>query len=165
KSPFKYVLRLEDLGIQADQLVAWFAWADDKGTDGQLRRTAGDLFFAEVRAFDEIFREGMQHDGGGGGGGGGGDVRSEGTRLLELQKKITSATWNLQRQYGAPISSDKSVAPAFRDEKIQQPKPIEPSKARQSNLLKSRVDHLMGAMLYRQGFTPAMSQSVTFGQV
>ncbi len=155
KSPFKYVLRLEDLGVQPDQLVAWFAWADDKGADGQIRRTAGDLFFVEVRAFDEIFREGMQGAGGGGGGGAGGGGQTESVKLLELQKQITSATWNLQRQYGSPISSEKPAAPALRDEKIQPAKPSEPVRPRQSNRTTSGMND----------FSLRKPQSMVFGQV
>ncbi|HKP36278.1 MAG TPA: hypothetical protein VJT71_05430, partial [Pyrinomonadaceae bacterium] len=57
KRQFKYLLRLEDLGLTPDQLVSWHLWAEDVGPDGKLRRTSGDMFFAEVRPFDEIFRE------------------------------------------------------------------------------------------------------------
>ena len=62
KRAFNYTLRLEDVGAKPDDLVSWHVWADDLGPDGQVRRTKGDLFFAEVRPFDEIFREsqGMQ---------------------------------------------------------------------------------------------------------
>jgi hypothetical protein len=162
KSPFKYVLRLEDLGIQADQLVAWFAWADDKGTNGKVRRTAGDLFFAEVRGFDEIFREGMQGDAGGGGGGGGGG-QTDGGKLLELQKKITSATWNLQRQYGTPLSPEKSAKPVLRDEKLEPSKSVEPTKQRESNLLKARMSEIASGHTLDEP-VPLM-QSRLFGQV
>src|SRR5206468_11736134 len=33
KRPFKYVLRLEEIGVHPDELVTWFAWADDTGPD------------------------------------------------------------------------------------------------------------------------------------
>ncbi|MHB9006123.1 MAG: coiled-coil domain-containing protein, partial [Limisphaerales bacterium] len=104
KRPFQHLLRLEELGLQPDDLVSWFLWADDIGPDGQIRRTTGDLFFAEVRAFDEIYREGQ-------GGGGEGQQQEEEEqsreggnepgRLAELQKQIISATWKLQQTAGA----------------------------------------------------------------
>ena len=61
--------------------------------DGKVRRTNGDLFFAEVRPFDEIFREAQNMEGGGGGGGGGNEQR----KITELQKQIINATWKLKR--------------------------------------------------------------------
>jgi hypothetical protein len=106
KRTFKHLLHLEELGVQPDQLLAWFVWADDTGPDGQIRRTTGDLYFAEVRPFDEIFREGMAMDGQSGqqqqrqGG--------QGARLAELQKQIINATWRLQRDHaGAKKSSER----------------------------------------------------------
>ena len=63
KRQFSHVLRLEELGAAVDQLVAWFVWADDIGPDGELRRTASDMYFAEVRPFEEIFRQGQGGEG------------------------------------------------------------------------------------------------------
>jgi len=90
-------LRLEDLGVAPDDLVSWFLWADDLGPDGEIRRTRSDLFFGEVRPFDEIFREGPS------GGGGEGQPQGQQTgsptsKLAELQKEIINATWKLERQ-------------------------------------------------------------------
>ena len=96
KRQLKYLLRLEDLGLVPDQLVSWHLWAEDIGPDGKLRRTAGDMFFAEVRPFDEIFRE--DESGGGGAGGMNGQQQAESLKLAELQKQIINATWNLQRK-------------------------------------------------------------------
>ena len=63
KRQFSHLLRLEELGAAPDQLVAWFVWADDIGPDGELRRTASDMYFAEVRPFEEIFRQGEGGEG------------------------------------------------------------------------------------------------------
>ena len=103
KRPFQHVLRLEDLDVQPDQLLSWFAWAEDLGPDGQIRRTPGDLFFAEVRPFDEIFREGQGMEGQSQQGQSGDSSEQEGnptSRLAELQKQIIAATWRLQREQG-----------------------------------------------------------------
>ena len=96
KTNFQFMLKLEDLGVAPDALVSWFIWADDVAPDGQVRRTSGDMYFAEVRPFDEIFREGQAGEGGqseqqqqeqGG----------ESAKLAELQKQVINATWKLQR--------------------------------------------------------------------
>jgi hypothetical protein len=98
KRAFRHLLSLEELGVQPDQLLTWFVWADDIGPDGLVRRTTGDLFFAEVRPFDEIFRQGQeaagseaqaqQQQAGGG---------NQTSQLADLEKQIVSATWKLQR--------------------------------------------------------------------
>jgi len=104
KVQFNYLIPLEKLGVDVDQVVAYFAWADDSGPDGQARRTFGDMFFAEVRPFEEIFRADQSGAGdsgsqggnqGQGQGQGGGNER---VRLADLQKQIVVATWNLQRE-------------------------------------------------------------------
>ena len=53
-----HMIALEDLKAQPDQLISYYFWADDIGPDGEKRRTSGDIFFAEVRHFEEIFRQG-----------------------------------------------------------------------------------------------------------
>jgi len=102
KRQFTYQLPLEKLGVEVDQVVAYFAWAEDYGPDGQVRRTFGDMFFADVRPFDEIFRAdqsggeaGNQGANQGQGGQSGGNER---VKLADLQKQIVVATWNLQRE-------------------------------------------------------------------
>jgi hypothetical protein len=134
KRPFKYLLRLETLALQPDELVSWFLWADDIGPDGQSRRTVGDLYFAEIRPFEEVFREGQGGGGGGGGqqGGGGGQA----SQLADLQKQIISATWKLQRQHGSP--SDQKTKPA-RDKppKVGRAVPSAPQDAQKTLDLRS----------------------------
>jgi hypothetical protein len=86
--------------VDVDQVVSYFAWADDYGPDGQVRRTFSDMFFAEVRPFEEIYRadqsgqaeSGEQNQQGG----------NQNTRLAELQKQIVVATWKLQRDKQGP---------------------------------------------------------------
>ena len=97
RQAFQHVLRLEDLGVKPDELVSWFVWADDLGPDGQSRRTMGDLYFGEVRPFEEVFREGQGMEGQGGGESGGDQTG----KLADLQKQIVNATWRLQRDHSA----------------------------------------------------------------
>jgi hypothetical protein len=108
KRSFTNMISMEKLGVDVDQVVSYFAWADDYGPDGQVRRTFSDMYFAEIRPFDEIFRadqsgesENAQSQRQGGQQGGG----NQNTRLAELQKQIVIATWKLQR--GQPGPSTK----------------------------------------------------------
>ena len=110
--PLGHTLRLEELGLKPDQLVAWHVWADDYGPDGEIRRTNGDLFFGEIRPFEEIYREGEQMGGGGEGEQGEQGDGNPTTKLAELQKQIINATWKLQRQQGPkPKAEEAKPAP------------------------------------------------------
>jgi hypothetical protein len=97
---FEHLLRLEDLGAEPDHVITWSLWADDVGPDGKVRRTDGDLFFAEVRPFDQVFREGQGTDSQAQQSGGDqeGEAGNPSARLAELQKQIISATWKLQQR-------------------------------------------------------------------
>jgi len=108
KRSFQQMLRLEDLGVQPDQLVAWFVWADDVGPDGKVRRTAGDLFFGEVRPFEEVFREGQGMEGQGQSGQ---QKGNQSAKLAELQKQIINATWKLKRDYGTAPARESRPSP------------------------------------------------------
>lgn len=99
-----HLLKLEELSAQPDQVIAWFLWADDIGPDAQSRRTTTDLYFGEVRPFEEVFREAQ--------GGMAGQQSAAGeqgeqqgnpaSKLAELQKQILNATWKLQRAGSQP---------------------------------------------------------------
>ncbi|MGH7943659.1 MAG: hypothetical protein ACREF9_01405 [Opitutaceae bacterium] len=104
KRSFAHLLDLEGLGAKPYDLISWYAWADDIGPDGKVRRTSGDLYFAEVRPFDEIFRESQNMESGESEqqGGQGNETR----KLTELQKQIINATWKLQREGEKPKYSD-----------------------------------------------------------
>ncbi len=110
---FQELLQLEALSAVPDQLFAWHAWAEDIGPDGKVRRTRGDLFYAEIRPFEEVFRQGesqenserqnreqQQQQG---------ENQGQGAaaKLAELQKQIINATWKLQRTQAATPVPDK----------------------------------------------------------
>jgi hypothetical protein len=105
KKTFNHVLRLEELGVKPDELISWFAWADDLGPDGQVRRNMGDLFFGEVRPFEEVFREGQGMEGQPGAGSMGQDQTE---KLTDLQKQIVNATWKLQREGTGTATKSRS---------------------------------------------------------
>lgn len=94
---FEHEFHLEQLNAQPDQLLSYYIWADDYGPDGKLRRTSSDMYFAEVRHFDEIFRQGQSPPGGGGAQGGGAQGQQL-DDLVRLQKQIVTATWKLHRR-------------------------------------------------------------------
>ena len=98
----RYLLALEGLKAEPDQLLTYYFWADDIGPDGRPRRTASDMYFAEVRPFEEIFRESQsfqdqqnqeqqQNQGGE-------QQNQSGDQLARLQKQIIIATWNIKQQ-------------------------------------------------------------------
>ena len=99
KVAVEHMLEFETMRAIPDQLVTYFFWAEDIGPDGQTRRASGDMFFAEVRPFDEIFRQGEQpsseqeeseqQEGGN---------AQESGRLAELQRQIINGTWKLIRR-------------------------------------------------------------------
>ena len=93
----RHLLALEDVNAQPDQLLTYHFWAEDIGPEGAARRTASDMYFAEVRPFDEIFRESpaAQNDRNRQGGQQG---NSPGQELTQLQKEIIIATWNVKQQ-------------------------------------------------------------------
>jgi hypothetical protein len=55
-----HLVSLEKMEAQPDQLLSYYLWVEDMGPDGKIRRSMGDMFFAEVRPFEEIFRQGEQ---------------------------------------------------------------------------------------------------------
>jgi hypothetical protein len=95
------VVRFEDLQAQPDQLLSYYFWAEDLGPDGAARRTQSDMYFAEVRPFEEIFRQGEQPPGGESQSRQqqpGGENAQASERLVQLQKEIIAATWKLVRR-------------------------------------------------------------------
>ncbi len=103
KRQFTHLLSLENLSAQPDQLLSYFIWADDLGPDGKVRRSASDMYYAEVRPFEELFREGQAPPAGEGEQG---SQNNEMLKLAELQKQIINATWKLQRQANVGLNAD-----------------------------------------------------------
>ena len=94
-----HTIELETLGAEPDNLVTYYFYADDVAGDGAIRRTFSDIMFADVRRFEEIFREGQQQS----------QQQQQQQQqqqvqqspvdgVLKLQKEIISATWNLLRR-------------------------------------------------------------------
>ncbi|MHC4105988.1 MAG: DUF4175 family protein, partial [Planctomycetota bacterium] len=96
----QHLLALEEINAQPDQLITYFFWADDVGPNGRNRRTSSDIYFAEVRHFEEIFRESQssQQQNNQNQRQGGQQQGQQGEQLARLQKQIISATWNVKQQ-------------------------------------------------------------------
>lgn len=92
KIDVKTMLNLESEGVEPQQLVSYYFWAEDKGPTGETRRTMSDMFFAEVRAFEDIFRETEPPPSEEGEG-----KPTQTDQLVKLQKDIVNANWRLQR--------------------------------------------------------------------
>ena len=111
KHVFTHLLEIEQLELPPKTLVTYYLWADDTGPDGETRRNYSDLYFADIRPFEEIFREDQsgqqqqqqqqQQQGG-----------DQGQELLELQKEIINAAWNIQKRESGRQPSDRFVEDA-----------------------------------------------------
>lgn len=117
KRAIDHQVALELLGAQPDQLLSYYLWAEDIGPDGQPRRTTSDMFFAEVRPFEEIFREGQGQDPSQRQQQQGQQNQNAAERLAELQKQIITATWNIQRRETAktPTANFKQDAGTVKE--------------------------------------------------
>ncbi len=106
KVALSHLLTLEDLNLEPGGLISYYLWAEDMGPDGNIRRAYSDMFFGEIRPFEEIFRQGQpnaqqQQEQQGQQG------RNPAQQLAELQKEIISATWNIRREQSGSAISDK----------------------------------------------------------
>jgi hypothetical protein len=153
KTNFTHLLKLEELHAEPDQLVSYYIWADDIGPDGKLRRTSSDMFFAEVRAFEEIFREAesmnsqqqqeQQQQ----------QRQNQATKMAEAQKQIINATWNLQRRETSPKLSAKYLEdePVVRDSQegvLEEASALEEQAqdARSKEALQTAIKHMEKAL-------------------
>ena len=87
-------MAMEEVEAQPNDLVSYYFYADDIGPDGHTRRTFSDLYFAEIRHFDEEYREGQSPPSQGGPPPG----NTPADKLLELQRDIVNAIWTVIRR-------------------------------------------------------------------
>lgn len=105
RTVMEHLVAFEELDAEPDQLLSYHFWAEDTGPDGEVRRVSSDMYFAEVRHFEEIFREGQSPPGGEPQ-----EQQSESAQqaeeLAELQKQIINGTWKVIRREvtGSPSS-------------------------------------------------------------
>ena len=87
-------IALEDLKAAPHQLLTYHFWAEDLDAAGKKRRAGGDLYFAELRPFEERFREGPP---GGQAEMGGAEQNSPAGQLTRTQKDVMNANWRVER--------------------------------------------------------------------
>ena len=95
---------LEELGLQAGDVVSYYARASDGGNAREGQQAATDIYFMTVRPFGRDYRQNQQ--GGGGGGGGGGQNPGA---LTQQQRDIVAATFKAERD------REKTPANTFRE--------------------------------------------------
>lgn len=105
----KTMFELEKAHAEPKQLVSYYIWADDVGPNAKPRRTMSDMFFAEVRSFEDIFRESEAPPGEGDPADD--EKKDQVGKLLELQKQVVNATWRILRD----TSSGKPLERAEKD--------------------------------------------------
>ncbi len=115
KITVEHLVQFEELSLAPAQLFAYHFWAEDQTADGQTRRAVSNLYFAEVRPFDESYRQGQQPAGGAPdeqqSGQTPGGEGSQAQQLAEEQKNIINATWNLLR-----TELSETISPTFVDD-------------------------------------------------
>ncbi len=94
KHDLKTLLNLEPMHAEPRQMVSYYLWAEDKGADGKPRRAMSDMFFAEVRHFEDIFREAEAPPGEGK------EEKGDTDELMATQKEVVNATWRVLRDGG-----------------------------------------------------------------
>lgn len=103
KQAVRELLALEGENAEPRQLVSYHFWAEDAGSQGEVRRAQSDLFFAEVRHFEDIFREAEPPPPSPGGK----PQPGQTDPLVDLQKQVVNATWRLVRDSGAGRAMEK----------------------------------------------------------
>jgi hypothetical protein len=94
-----HLLAAEDLGVQPGDVITYYARARDVARGKRSTETRSDIFFLEVKPFNEEFVAAQSQAMGGGAAGG--QIES----LIAAQKEIINATWNLERRSGAGRSA------------------------------------------------------------
>jgi hypothetical protein len=91
------VLYAEDLGVQPGDFIAYYARARDTGRGRRSAEARSDIFFLEVKSFEEEFVAAQSQAGGGASG-------RQIEELVSAQKEIIIATWKLDRRSAAGAS-------------------------------------------------------------
>ena len=134
----KRTLYLEDLNVQPGDFVSYYVRARDLTRGKQSSETRSDVFFLEVRPFDQEF---MLAQGAGGSGGSGNRQVDE---LIQAQKDVIVATWKLDRRAQASGDDVRAVgraeselktrveeaSSAFRESTLRDPRARGPQRGR-----------------------------------
>lgn len=105
KHDLKALYELEPESAEPRQLVSYYFWAEDHGPKGEVRRAMSDMFFADVRHFEDIFRETEAPPSEPGP-----PKKGEADKLVDLQKQVVNANWRLVRDTQAGRKIEDAVA-------------------------------------------------------
>jgi len=102
-----HLLAAEDLRVKPGDVITYYARARDVSRGKRSTETRSDMYFLEVRPFNEEFVEAQSQAGSGAN-------SAQIETLIAAQKEIINATWNIERRSGAGRSADdlKAVAEA-----------------------------------------------------
>lgn len=96
-----YLLAAEELNVRPGDVITYYARARDVARGRRSAEAASDIFFLEVRPFNEEFVAAQSQAMGAGGGG---DPQID--ALIQIQKDIISATWNIERRSAGGRSAE-----------------------------------------------------------
>ena len=94
-----HLLAAEDLNVKPGDVITYYARARDVGRGKRPTETRSDMYFLEVRPFNEEFVAAESQ------GGSGGASSQQIESLIAAQKEIISATWNIERRSDAGRSA------------------------------------------------------------
>ena len=90
KHRLRWPLDFEALQAKPNSLLTYHFWAEDEAPNSGNRRTESDMYFIEVRHFEEIFREVPPPPKG--------EKKPQTKDFLKLQKELINGTWKLVRR-------------------------------------------------------------------
>ncbi|MEO8078236.1 MAG: DUF4175 family protein, partial [Acidobacteriota bacterium] len=101
------LLSAEELGVKPGDVISYYARARDIGRGRRATEATSDIFFLEVKPFNEEFEAAESQAGAGAG-------TPQLDSLIEAQKAIIASTWNIERraQAGRSAADVKAVAAA-----------------------------------------------------
>ena len=96
-------LFLEDYRLEPKDVVSWYIWADDYDSRGVPRRSTSDLYFADIRSLDELYRE---QDSGGAGQQG---AANQGEDLVKQQRRISISLFRVKSNETDPVDAIEAM--------------------------------------------------------
>nr|MBA3641392.1 hypothetical protein [Acidobacteriota bacterium] len=131
-----YLLAAEDLNVKPGDVITYYARARDVGRGKRSTETRSDLFFLEVRPFNEEFVASQSQANAGAGA-----ADQQLDSLIAAQKEIISATWNIERRSagGRSAADIKAIAQAQAELKMRAERALGPGRARRPGFLPQQI--------------------------
>ena len=158
----RHTLYLEDLDVRPGDFVSYYVRARDVARGKRPSEVRSDIFFLEVKPFEQEFALARSQAGGAGGGGSNRSIDD----LVAAQKEIIVATWKLDRrsQAAGGAQSEKDIravgraeselktrveqtSSSFRDSTMRDPRRSQPPRAAAPAGAPSEQDAMTSAAL------------------